>query len=81
MTSFVDCDLCEGSKAALLLVLVLLLIMTMMITALLLLLIGAIILIKLSLGTTRGRPWWLSGKESTCQCKRPGFDLWVAKTP
>ena len=22
----------------------------------------------------RGLPWWLSGKESTCQCRRHGFD-------
>ena len=21
-----------------------------------------------------GFPWWLSGKESTCQCRRHGFD-------
>ena len=26
-------------------------------------------------------PWWLSGKESTCQCKRYGFNPWVRKTP
>ena len=26
-------------------------------------------------------PWWLSGKESACQCKRPGFDPWVRKIP
>ena len=26
-----------------------------------------------------GLPKWLSGKESTCQCKRRGFDLWVGK--
>ena len=24
-------------------------------------------------------PRWLSGKESTCQCSRLGFDLWVRK--
>ena len=24
---------------------------------------------------------WLSSKESTCQCKRPGFDPWVGKMP
>ena len=23
-----------------------------------------------------GRPWWLSGKESACQCRRPEFDPW-----
>ena len=28
-----------------------------------------------------GPPWWLSGKESTCQCRRHGFDLWVRKIP
>ena len=27
----------------------------------------------------RGLPWWLSGKESACQCRRPGFDPWVGK--
>ena len=26
-------------------------------------------------------PWWLSGKEFTCQSRRCGFDLWVRKTP
>ena len=26
-------------------------------------------------------PWWLSGKESTCQCRRPGFDPWVGTVP
>ena len=25
--------------------------------------------------------WWLRGKESTCQCRRHGFDPWVRKTP
>ena len=24
-----------------------------------------------------GLPWWLSGKESGCQCRRGGFDPWV----
>ena len=31
-----------------------------------------------------GLPWWLSGKESTCQCrrcKRHGFNPWVQKIP
>ena len=31
-----------------------------------------------------GLPWWLSGKECTCQCRRPktcGFDPWVRKIP
>ena len=26
-------------------------------------------------------PWWFSGKESTCQCRRCGFDPWVRKIP
>ena len=25
--------------------------------------------------------WWLSGKESACQCKRHGFDPWSGKIP
>ena len=28
-----------------------------------------------------GLPWWLSGKESTYQCRRCRFDLWVGKIP
>ena len=27
----------------------------------------------------KGLPWWLIGKESTCQCRRCEFDLWVGK--
>ena len=26
-------------------------------------------------------PWWLSDKESTCQCRRCGFNPWVEKIP
>ena len=26
-----------------------------------------------------GLLWWLNGKESTCQCRRHGFDPWVGK--
>ena len=26
-----------------------------------------------------GLPWWLSDKESTCQCRRWGFDPWIRK--
>ena len=26
-------------------------------------------------------PWWLSSKQFTCQCRRPGFDPWVDKIP
>ena len=28
-----------------------------------------------------GLPRCLSGKESTCQCRRPQFDPWVGKIP
>ena len=28
-----------------------------------------------------GLPWWLSGKESACQCTRRGFDPWAGKIP
>ena len=28
-----------------------------------------------------GLPWWLSGKEPTCQCRRRRFDPWVRKIP
>ena len=29
----------------------------------------------------KGLPWWLSGKESARQCRRPGFDPWVGNIP
>ena len=28
-----------------------------------------------------GASWWLSGKESACQCRRPQFNLWSGKIP
>ena len=28
-----------------------------------------------------GLPWWLSGKESTCQCRRCEFNSWGMKIP
>ena len=28
-----------------------------------------------------GLPWWLSGKESTCQCRRRGIDSGLGKSP
>ena len=28
-----------------------------------------------------GLPWWLSSKESACQCRRCKFDSWVMKIP
>ena len=33
------------------------------------------------LGPVRRLPWWLNGKESTCQCKRLRFNPWVRKIP
>ena len=48
-------------------------------------LLGAPTLTPLFLGVgtahAKGLPWWLSGKESTCQCRRPVFDPWVQKIP
>jgi len=29
--------------------------------------------------TKEGLPWWLSGKEPTCQCRRSELDPWVVK--
>ena len=29
----------------------------------------------------QGLHWWLSGKESTCQCRRHGFNPWSGKSP
>ena len=29
----------------------------------------------------KGLPWWLNGKESSCQCRRHGFHPWVGKIP
>ena len=26
-------------------------------------------------------PWWVSGKESTCQCRRCRCDPWIGKIP
>ena len=37
--------------------------------------------IKPGLHTTRGLPWWLSGKESACQHRRCEFSPWVRKIP
>ena len=37
--------------------------------------------LELSILSLYGLPWWLSGKESACQCRRHGFDPWVRKIP
>ena len=37
--------------------------------------------IYIYLKITLGLPWWLSGKEHTCQCRRFRFDPWVRKIP
>ena len=29
----------------------------------------------------QGLPWWLSGKESACQCRRHSYDPWSRKIP
>ena len=29
--------------------------------------------------TLRRLPWWLSGKEPSCQCRKSGLDPWVRK--
>ena len=29
----------------------------------------------------KGFPWWLTDKESACQCRRLRFSLWVGKFP
>ena len=31
--------------------------------------------------TVQGLSWWLSGKESACQCRRHGFNLWSGRIP
>ena len=36
---------------------------------------------KAAVNTVCGLPWWLSSKESTCQCRRCGFTPWVWKIP
>ena len=38
-----------------------------------------IIVLWEKVGIWGGLPWWLSGKESTCQCRRHGFNPWVGQ--
>ena len=40
-----------------------------------------VFLILVDVPSLQGLPWWLSGKESTCQCMRCRFDPWVGKIP
>ena len=42
-------------------------------------LVTQILLLFLLLSTNQlpGLPWWLSGKESTCQCNRHKFNPWL----
>ena len=44
---------------------------------------GGTVIIKIIKSELRerqlGLPWWLSDKESACQCRRCGFDPWVGK--
>ena len=37
--------------------------------------------ISIGPGEQGGLPWWLSGKEPACQCRRCRFNLWVRKIP
>ena len=34
---------------------------------------------KQRMGSVRGHPTWLTGKESSCRCRRHGFALWIRK--
>ena len=43
--------------------------------------LGLLDLKDLSAKGSRGLPWWFSGKESACQCRRHGFDNWSGKIP
>ena len=39
---------------------------------------------EVCLGGSQTQPrlsWWLSGKESTCQCRRGRFNPWIRKSP
>ena len=36
---------------------------------------------KDSVNQSKPIPWWLSGKESTCQCRRRGLNSWIGKIP
>ena len=40
-----------------------------------------IITIFLVIKKKKRLPWWLSGEESTCHCKRHRFESWIGKNP
>ena len=37
--------------------------------------------LMLHLKVMPGHPWWLSGKDSACQCRRHGLDHWSGRIP
>ena len=37
--------------------------------------------VQQELNQNQGLPWWLSGKESDCQCRRHRFNPWSGKIP
>ena len=39
------------------------------------------VVVKVRDNTCGGLPWWLSGKESACQCRRHRFDLYYGEIP
>ena len=45
------------------------------------LLVSTAMAVRLAEGTQPRLPWWLNGKESTCQRRRLKFDSWVGKIP
>ena len=42
---------------------------------------GSSLLKELALEHGLAGPWWLSGQELACRCRRCGFDPWVGKIP
>ena len=44
-------------------------------------LLSSMVRVPNSIPPMLGHPWWLSGKEPTCQCRGPRFNPWVGKIP
>ena len=42
---------------------------------------GSVLSSKDNAKMTWGLPWWFSGQESACQCRRQGFYPWSGKIP